>query len=277
MKTYYFYRLDTQEDKEKITKLEKLGVKFFEKTKQSKILPAMVNLYIYTDDPLAKDVVQIMKGHKYLSAIGTEFSKEDYDNANLLKMEPDWLHQYPQPEDTHIEWESIVYDLSKYCSECGVGKIQKAPFHMRREPQWGNRHIFGLNWVFDEFFVKPGIWEIIFKPKKIDCLPVIQHRTGLSMKTVVQLKINKVLETSLEMEDYPFEVCKVCKRKKYSALSVGYFPRPKSFPKNFHIVRSQEYFGSGAEARNAVLISKELYSEIKKEKLKSLEFKVVKN
>lgn len=146
---------------------------------------------------------------------------------------------------------------------------------MKGEPKWGKKHILQLNWVFDEYFVRPDVYEQVFKPKGIKCVPVIHHRTGKELTTVVQLKVDTILDDDLEINDFPYEVCKKCNRKKYLPISCSAFPPMRSVPLGIRAVKSQEYFGSGAAAFRAFFISQALYAEIYKHQLKGVNFVVV--
>src|ERR1700722_5708817 len=59
---------------------------------------------------------------------------------------------YPQPE---VGYESWVYDPNSYCGRCGIGGAQRNPFRFRSEPKARHSKFYQLNWVFDEFFVRP--------------------------------------------------------------------------------------------------------------------------
>jgi ribosomal protein L37E len=199
----------------------------------------------------------------------TTFSDKELSESEWLEMLPEWHHGYPQPEDD-FKYLSLTYDLSNYCSKCGIGAVQKENFRMQKEPKWGKRGILQLNWVFDQYFVLPDVWRDIFKMFGIPCLPVIHHRTGKNLNTVLQL--SNLENTELENIDrYPHQVCNECGRKKYLPIAIGRFPKLRIIPKS-HISRTNEYFGSGRRAFNAIVVSHELYKQIRKYKLKGVSF-----
>jgi len=154
---------------------------------------------------------------------------------------------------------------------CGVGLRQVAPFRMKREPKWGNRHILQLNWVFDEYFVLPDVWESVFKPFGVGRRPVLDHRREKPLSTVVQLDIQGRAMSKIDFKDDDFEVCESCGYRKHHAHRRGMFPFVETDRKD-HMVKTQEYFGSGGSAWQAILISAELYREIKRKKLKGVTF-----
>jgi len=201
----------------------------------------------------------------------TKFTVSELEKATHLRMAASWHHGYPQPEDD-FAYLNASYDLRAYCAECGIGKEQVAPLRMKGEPKWGKKHILQLNWIFDEFLVLPNIWESTFKPFGIGCFPVVCDRTGKELQTVVQLDIRAIAERALQVsEGQACETCPSCGRRKYLPISRGRFPSFWVSP-SARIAKTQEYFGSGASAWKAVLISSDLFTQMKAHKLRGVEF-----
>lgn len=186
--------------------------------------------------------------------VSTKFSKKEIDAAEWLVMQPSWHHGYPQPNEDDDGYLQATYDLTDYCETCGSGLKQKAPFQMKGEPRWGKKGILQMNWVFDQFFVTPEVWAQVFKPHGIPCRPVT-NRKGAELKTVVQLDVSE--EVSMKVEGLPGEVCERCGRMKYLPVVRGPYPSLTTSPKAA-MVWSQDYFGSGASADHAVLISRKV-------------------
>lgn len=157
-----------------------------------------------------------------VNTVRTVFTISECKQAKYLGMIPSWHYGYPMPDDDFVYLQD--FDLTEYCARCGTGLKQLAPFRMKKAPPWGNKSIVQLNWVFDEFFVKPETWTNIFKPFGIECLPVLLHRDGTNLDSVVQLKIERVMD--LEMGDSPYEECGSCGRKKYLPITQGFLPQP---------------------------------------------------
>ena len=175
------------------------------------------------------------------------------------------------PEDD-FEYEKVCYDLSDFCNKCGIGKVQVKPLRMKAEPKWGKKHILQLNWIFDEYFTLPDVWESTFKPFGIDCKPVIHHRSGKELETVVQLDVAKIAKSSLQFTDeHRYAICGDCNRKKYLPIVRGPYPLFEQQPSD-HMLKTQEYFGSGASAKKAIMVSSTLFRQIKQHKLKGVEF-----
>lgn len=190
--------------------------------------------------------------------VRTEFNRGELIEARYLAMGANWHHGYPQPENDFRYLEK-TYGPECGCMTCEVGKRQHAPFRMKREPKWGGRHILQLNWVFDEFFVFPQVWQDVFKPFGIACLPVLDSKSGRHLKTVVQLVISEVADSPLALDEkYPSETCRSCGQRKYVPITHGFFPaflNGQSPP----VVRSQEYFGNGGSAWRAIIVSAAMY------------------
>lgn len=197
---------------------------------------------------------------------GTIFTAKDIEEASWYRLDVTSECGYPMPDDD-FGYRKETYDLSGYDEATGMGKVQNAPFLIKREPKWGQRHFTGLGWVFDVVFTRPEVWEQIFKPMGIECWPVLKYRTREVLQTVVQLKPQKVLPPNPNLEGSPME------GKKYNVVSRGFFPEPDSLEGwDQHFMYSHEYFGSGCSANKAVIISKTFYEVIKVHKLKGLKF-----
>jgi hypothetical protein len=184
----------------------------------------------------------------------TVFSSSECKQAKYLGMLPSWHYGYPMPDDDFGYLQG--FDLREYCARCGIGLKQLTPFRMKKAPPWGNRSIVQLNWVFDEFFVKPETWTNVFKAFGIECLPVILHRDGTVLGSILQLKMERVIE--LDMGDSPYEQCASCGRKKYLPITRGFWPQPLITDQSA-LFKSSQYFGSGANAFRLVIAAANLY------------------
>src|SRR5437868_3391201 len=88
----------------------------------------------------------------------TKFAKSEIEGAAWVTLEPTWHCGYPQPNELEFGYLKATYDLTEYCDRCGIGKKQKAPFQLKKEPAWNGKGILQLHWVFDEFFTTPDVW-----------------------------------------------------------------------------------------------------------------------
>jgi len=200
------------------------------------------------------------------------FSKKELSAAPCLLMHSTWHYGYPMPDDDD-GYKHMTYSDSEYCSKCGIGLKQQAPFRMRSEPKWGKKHILQLNWIMGEFFVTPQAWESVFKPFGIECLPVLHHKTDQVLKSVRQLSINAWTLPVGTPDGYVAMCCAVCKRVSLGLESPGRFPHVE-LPENVHIARTPEYFGVGIPWHE-VIVSAALYKAIVANRLRGATFEVV--
>ena len=203
-----------------------------------------------------------------ISVGGPRFSQQDLDEAPYLEISAR-EKGYPQPEKD-FQYLKASYDLSQYCDQCGTGAVQSAPFRFKGEPKWGRNSIMTLNWVHDELFVTPELWETVFKPFGVGCGVVLKHKTGDKLKTVVQLVTDEVTAPPLKgIERFSSETCTKCDRKKYILQIKDYWP-PFDGPMEDHVCRTKEWFGSGFSAMRPIIVKKDIYDALKEHKAKGI-------
>lgn len=212
------------------------------------------------------DVQALVRKFQAVDTASTNFTAAELMKARYLGIAPTWHHGYPEPAND-FGYLNLTFDLKDYCKVCGVGKKQIAPFRLKKAPAWGAKSILQLNWIFDEYFVTPTVWERIFAPIGVAARPVIFDKTGEEIDSIVQLTISSV--TDLEF-DGAYEKCSCCGRNKFLPISKGFYPAIKIEEKG--IFKSSQYFGSGASAHQMVMVSNLLYKEIKSAGLKGIEF-----
>jgi len=210
----------------------------------------------------------MIDGWHVVDIVDTKFTKTELDNADYLQICPSWHCGYPMPDD-NFEYLNVSFDLSNYSRESGIVRVQKSPIRIKGEPKWGKKHIMQLNWIFDIYFVRPEIWENIFKQFKIETMPVIHYRKNTTLDSVLQLVPQGTV--SLDMTGYPYETCLKTGIKKYLPVTRGFFPAIIGECR-LNFMLSNEFFGSGASAFNAAIISNALYKEIIKNKIKGVSF-----
>jgi hypothetical protein len=130
------------------------------------------------------------------------------------------------------------------------------------------RSILQLNWIFDEYFLARDVWTTVFEPLGIDCWPVLLHKSGEEIGSVVQLKISH--HADLNLSESKTAACSTCGRMKTTMSLKGFSPEPATIPAP--IFKSTQSFGSDASAFNRVLVSAPLYKKIKKDHLRGVEF-----
>jgi hypothetical protein len=189
--------------------------------------------------------------------VNTIYDKRELNEVDILVYTGSWTNGYPQPEETR-EWMFDVYDTTGFCSECGCGCVQKAPFKIRRPVNWKNKHVFDLEWVHDEMFVKKEIYEQLFKPLGVCYWPVLLFKKDIILEDTVQLKIPEIA-ANLDLNNQRYEICGKCGRKKFINQFEGYFPGfINNQTPNIVIAKSTEYCGTGHMAFKWILLSQEL-------------------
>jgi len=213
--------------------------------------------------PHWSELLILFRKWKVSDVARTEFTRGEIQSARWLNLLPDWHYDYPQPDEGAFGYLTATYDLSDYCAECGSGLKQKAPFQMKAEPDWGRKGILQLNWVFDEYFVKPEVWHKIFEPFGIDCRAVT-NIAGTALDTVVQLIVDQ--QSAMVTDELPFQKCVKCGLIKYLPVSRGRFPALLDEPRA-HMVKTAQYFGSGRSAYRQLVLSQEIGKALASEKV----------
>lgn len=229
-----------------------------------------VTFEIDEDDPSWPAIQRWLLRENAFDFVSTRYSQEEIDAARWLRLNPDWHQGYPEPKD-NFGYCEVTYDVTDYCRHCGIGLKQKAPFQMKHEPKWGRNGILQLNWIFDEFFVLPRIWRIVFEPYGIACRPVTNRR-GVELNSVVQLVIKQ--EVNVETDTAEPDTCAVCRRVKYRWPTRTKFPALTNEPRN-HIVKTRQFFGSGAAADKGIIISHQLARALTEAKVRGASFEPV--
>lgn len=228
----------------------------------------MVSFEIAEDDPRWQRVGAILPKFQTFDTIRTKFSEAEREAAPYLAMISSWQHGYPEPSDDGA-YLAATFDLTDFCRACGMGLRQAAPFRLKKAPPWGRRSFLQLNWVFDEFFVKPDVWASIFEPLGIGSRPALLAKTGARLDSVVQLDIPGLRDLKLDVAG---EECLRCGRTKYPYRPVlrGFHPPPSDT--SDALFKSSQCFGSGASAFRAILVSNSLYRTIRDTGLKGVAF-----
>jgi hypothetical protein len=227
----------------------------------------MTAFEITEDDPRWQKVLPLTHKFKVFDTVTTKFSAAELTNAGYLGMAAAGHHGYPEPSDDN-GYLQATFDLSEYCRTCGTGLKQIAPFRLKKTPKLG-KSLLQLNWILDEYFVTPELWKDVFEPLGIGHRPVVLHKTGAVLDSVVQLEIPHTHD--LQVDGLSFSVCPACSRKKYSISFRGFFPPPSGGPED-PMFKSSQYFGPGALAYKLVLVSGALYRKVKDAGVRGINF-----
>lgn len=241
----------------------------------------MVSFDVAESDPRWAESAQLAARYKSIETVSTRFSREECDAARYLGMVANSHRGFPEPM-AGKGYLAATFDLSDFCAHCGVGRRQSHPFRVKSTPKLHNS-ILQLNWVFDEFFVDPKVWEAVFKPLGVGCRPVLRDKDGAELRRVVQLDVSQ--SAALKLCDGRGLPCPHCNRAKCPVSLRGFFPQPDFIPASTpatqatptpatpaHIFRSKEYFGSGAGAFNLIYVSSALYRKIRDAALHGVNF-----
>ena len=200
------------------------------------------------DENIYKELEPYFKKWNVFDILGTEFSKKEILATDYCIIERCHSFGYPMP-DNDMGYLYNTYDTKNMCGECGIGKIQRDDFRLRRVP----KHPFGgIEWIYDEFFVRTDLYEKIFKPLGIECRPLRKYKDDSIIENYVQLVI-PVIDEPLDLSYYESYTCPKCGATKYDAMTFGYYPlQEHPLP---HIYKSKEYFGDGFSANRKIFVS----------------------
>lgn len=206
------------------------------------------------------EVAKLVERFNIVDVSWTEFSKSEIEAAKLLQVATDHHHGYPEPSDD-FGYREVSYDTSNHCVTCGCGLVQTSPLQTRKTSRPGKKLFFQLNWVFDELFVARETWETVFRRFGIEIQPLLNARSGDPVPDIVQLAIPQT-DIGLELKGLTKETCSSCGRVKYEPHTRGCFPGLKEGT-GLPLFRPAPYFGSGASAHRAIIMTSELYRALK--------------
>lgn len=217
-------------------------------------------------DPRWWDARRLGGRFRATETVWTRFSDEERDSADYLGIVP------RKPERDPDSWcapSSVagIFDLSKRCVRCGIGRRQVRPFQLRDVPDLTNQ-IANLHWVTDEYLVGYETWATVFQRLGVRARQVVMEGSGEVVQSVVQLDISE--QASLTKEPATGTICGLCGRRK-SVLSLeGFFPDPVYTEAG--MFRSKQYFGSETGPYNLIFVSRLLYRMMKAAPLRGVDY-----
>jgi len=207
-----------------------------------------------------------------------------------------WFHLstgqfgYPQPEKD-LGYLAQTYNMANACPTCHIGLRQVNEFRFKSEPKAQHSQFIGLNWVFDQIFIRQPVEEIFIKEgvTGISFSTPLINKTSKPLETVKQLHVDTILSNAVNIDDLQSEICEYPKDKSSakfltaigSSLVKGpfcgqkkfNFPQGKSFKfkrgsfsNQPDFVRISEWFGSGGNASRPIFVSHKVYNIIERSK-----------
>ena len=273
------HRIALRDDDRFWLEIDRLGL-HYDRGDSNNVLRLAINVLNVTEDqpewPEVERLVAIFcsGGH----SVSNLFTKAELDTAKWLHLSALGHHGYPQPEE-NFGYQEATYDVREFCPTCGIGGTQKAPFRIRTEFKASRSQIVQLNWVFDEFFLRNQAREGLRSAgiTGIRYLAPMLHKANRQCERVAQMVVKVELPPALdpvglqpvtckaENEEWqamqrrrPFESEKLshCGRLKYHYTHKGpYRFDGDAFAGAPDVVKSHEWFGSGASAHRLVIVS----------------------
>ncbi|MGG8496893.1 hypothetical protein ACQY1Q_10780 [Tenacibaculum sp. TC6] len=200
------------------------------------------------------------------------FSKEELDRSMyyaMFSIPPKEVSssRFPQPNKKR-EYVKQVFEgfLYKYGEFYGVNcKKQIAPFKIKK-PKWKKEEIcFNLGLEYEYTLFKRDFYQEVLAPLGIDCMEVLDYKTGEPLEDTVQLVV-PVAKSKLLLENSAYDIYSLGETngfKQYGLQTLDFFP-PFEKEFNFQICYSQEYFYGGFRK---IIISKEFCNLLLKHKI----------
>jgi len=175
----------------------------------------------------------------------TVFTPEEIEAAEWVRLVPVFEQGYPHPRG-EFAWHDLVREGT--CGCCGLGFVQKAPFHLAKEPHLGKNDFISLYGTYAVFcsqrvrsvFDASGL-------RGYQASHAIIHGTGKPSATVSQLLFQGIAAPGLiDLDKARPETCLCCGLTKYAAHMRGYMRMKRgALPEQTDFVQSHEWFGSG--------------------------------
>lgn len=233
-----------------------------------------INFEMFEDDEKFNLINDFMGSNNAVRIQDAVYTREEIEGAKWLTVRSSWWSQYPQPE-ADMKYKYTTYDATNYCDggesdySCGKGLIQREPFILKKEPNWGSRNFMMLNWISDELFINKKTVEMLLNSdlKGFEIYDV-WNKSKKKMEGVKQIFVKSYLPKGISINSIEREyVCPKCGFRKYW-LKTGEI----SFNKNIFdgiqcdIVKTSDKFGEG-NCDSLILVTRKFYDVIKTAKL----------
>ena len=278
-----FHRIVEHASSPFYSELDKFGVEY----EKGDILSV---LEIKDNDALWPKINELIKKFSITYTSTSRYSKKELLNADWLVLSAKGHHGYPKP-DNDFGYIETTYDTADYCQTCGIGLVQNELFRIQKDSDI-RKDFLQLNWVFDEFFVSKKIKVELQKNSfsGFEFKDILIHRKNIKSELFAQLFISEILPKSI-LKDKLFKVtCKNnneekiqsendshCGRVKYHWPQPGPISINKELLKGApDIIKTSEWFGSGASASRMIIISNKFAKFIIENKWRGVSFEPIK-
>jgi hypothetical protein len=252
------YRFTFVWDESRGSKLAALGLKVLAPAEPRPEVGGIAVSHAVEGDPGWSEACHLIRSWKGMTTVTTEFTPAEFAGADHCALHVVHASGYPQPEQD-FSFRERAYDLSNWCSKCGEGAVQVAPFRIKRSLKWGRNAFLKLHWVEEACFVQTSVWAEHLASLGIARLPVEDSR-GEVLDDVVQLDPGPALPLSLEEEEGIR--CGRCGRVRYPWHERGFFPAPVLSPE-VPLFHSAQRFGVEHQSANAIVVSATVAAAIK--------------
>ena len=222
------------------------------------------NRMIDADTPLA----ELLKAARRAKRLEKEKIVRDSEKA-------EWFHLaygigavrgWPQP-GANNGWMDVTYDVSNWCRACNGGVIQKGPYRFKSELKLGRLGVFRAYCGFYGLFAEMKAWETLLAPFGVKSIPILHGKTGLPLKTAVQLDLDSLVWNSAFNEsEHAKWTCDQCGRNIFTYPDVSK-PRFEQYPDAPVFVTSQR-FGGHIYSRPLIFVRREVAEQIASAKLR---------
>lgn len=246
----------------------------------------MSGLYILEmseNDNCYSEVSRIMKTQGVLESIYERFSDSELEQAEWLYIRSTWRCAYPEPRD-NFKYLCTTYNMDSNALKNSKGLLckchlqQKAPFTLKKTPDWKTRGFTMLYCVEDEIFISDTVKQILDESQLqgLDYEYVL-NRHGDVLSNIHQIIINNCADFGVyEKEVQRYSICPYCGCKKL-ILKPGLLSINKNSFRNIEsdIVKTSEHFGEITGSRR-ILISHKFFMTIKNNRIgKNLVFQPI--
>jgi hypothetical protein len=293
------HRIALRQDDPFRRELDRLGLDYDRGDPDNMLRLAISVLNVTEDQPEWPEVERLVAKYRPGNhSVTNLFTKVELDTAEWLQLNARGHHCYPQPEED-FGYQEVTYNVSNYCRHCGIGGVQEAPFRLRAEFKASHSQILQLNWVFDEFFLRDEAREGLRSAAitGIDYMAPLLHQSDRRVERVVQMFVRTKLPPALDPIGFQPVTCKpqneewhamqrlrpsepekllYCGRVKYQYAHKGpYRFDKKAFAEAPDVVKSDEWFGSGASAHRLVIVSQGFRQAVVKAKWHGVSFEPI--